>query len=232
MLLSNGAVFRIIVGKTMVPENLLVIVRTQSLARRLQDALGADAVRARWLPSTSQALGLEMSPALVILELPDSGGERNTVRLKRRFDAPLLVLYRSAQPLPDAADASLCRPFRMAQLAHLVQKTLQQHAPGILQVAGMSLDTQNRRLQVGERFHQLPPIGCQILALLMETPGRVVARDEFFLRVWNIEDGDSTRTLDVHVSHLRRIVEPDPRHPSLIVTERGLGYRLESPALR
>ena len=215
----------------MVPANLLVIARTRSLARRLQDALGADQVRARWLPSTSQALVLEMSPALVLLELPDSGGERDTVRLNRRFDAPLLALYRSGHPLPEGADASLCRPFRMAQLAHLVQKTLQKHAPGILQAAGMSLDTQSRRLQVGDRFHQLPPIGCQILALLMEAPGRAVARDELFRRVWNTEDGDSTRALDVHVSHLRRIVEPDPRHPCLIVTERGLGYRLESPAL-
>jgi DNA-binding response OmpR family regulator len=162
------------------------------------------------------------------LELPNSGGERNMVRLKRHFDAPLLVLHRSGQRMPKGADASLCRPFRMAQLAHLVQETLQQHAPGTLHAAGMSLDIQNRRLQIRERFHSLPPIGCQILALLMEAAGRVVARDELFRRVWNIQDGDNTRALDVHDSHLRRIVEPDPRHPSLIVTERGLGYRLES----
>ena len=217
--------------KSVVAENLLVIARTQSLVRRLQEALAADDIRARWLPSTSKALKLNTGPALIILELPDSGGDRSIARLRRRFDAPLLVLYRSGEVLPEGVDSSLCRPFGITQLAHLVQKTLQKHAPGILQTAGMSLDIQNRRLQVGERFHLLPPIGCQILALLMQAEGRVVARDELFRRVWNIEDGDGTRALDVHVSHLRRIVEPDPRHPCLIVTERGLGYRLESPAL-
>ena len=212
----------------MVPANLLVIARTQSLARRLQDAVGADEVHARWFPSTSQVLLLELEPAMIIVELPDSGGERTVARLKRRFSVPLLVLYRPGVPPPLGSDASLPRPFRMAQLARMVKEELHRNTPGILQAGELSLDVQSRRLQVGSRFHQLQPIGCQILALLMEAAGQVLAREELFRRVWNTEDGDSTRALDVHVSHLRRIIEADPGHPQRIVTERGIGYRLET----
>jgi DNA-binding response OmpR family regulator len=60
----------------------------------------------------------------------------------------------------------------------------------------------------------------------MARAGTVVPREELFHRVWETEDGDNTRVLDVHIAHLRRLLEPDPRHPTLIVTERGVGYRL------
>jgi len=212
----------------MIPANLLVIARSQSLARRLQDAVGVDEVRAHWLPSTNLALSIGLVPAVVVLELPDSGGERTLARLRRRFDAPLVVLLRSGQALPGGAYVSLLRPFAMSRLAQAVREILHQNSPGILHAGGLSLDTQNRRLQLGDRFHELQPIGSQILALLMEAPGETLTRELLFRRVWDTEDGDSTRALDVHVSHLRRIIEDDPRHPRVIVTERGIGYRLEA----
>jgi DNA-binding response OmpR family regulator len=100
----------------------------------------------------------------------------------------------------------------------------------MVRVGGMSLDTRARRLQVNGSLYRLRPIGCRILALLMARAGSVVHRDELFHRVWQVDDRDNTRALDVHIAHLRRTLEPDPRHPQLIVTERGLGYRLQPPA--
>jgi two-component system response regulator RegX3 len=47
--------------------------------------------------------------------------------------------------------------------------------------------------------------------------------------VWHTNDGDNTRALDVHIAYLRRKLEADPRRPKLIVTERGVGYRLHPP---
>jgi DNA-binding response OmpR family regulator len=98
-----------------------------------------------------------------------------------------------------------------------------------IQVAGMSLDTRTRRLELDGALHQLPPIGCQILALLMERCGSAVPREELFRRVWHTDDGDNTRVLDVHIAHLRRLLEPNPRRPQLILTERRVGYRLRPP---
>lgn len=208
------------------PASLLVIARSQSLAHRLQDAVGEG--RAHWLPSTEAALAVEVSPTVIIVELPYSGGERAMTRLRRRFDVPLVVLQRPDQKAPEGAYACLPRSSPLSSVAQTVKEAIHRTAPGILHAGDLCLDTQARRLQVGDKFHLLKPIGCQILAQLMEQPGQTLARDDLFRRVWDTDDGDSTRALDVHISHLRHIIEVDSRHPRVIITERGLGYRLDT----
>jgi two-component system KDP operon response regulator KdpE len=213
----------------MEPYILLIIARTQSLAKRLNGALGAERYVIRWAPSTAQAVASSLSPSLLVLDLPASGGVRSVARLKRRFDAPLLALSRADQSVPSQVDAYLSRPYRTQALVDLVETTLINHSPYMVCVAGMSLDTASRNLQINGTVHQLRPIACRILAILMAQAGSVVPRDELFRRVWGIDDGDSTRALDVHIAYLRRELEADPRHPRLIVTERGVGYRLRPP---
>jgi DNA-binding response OmpR family regulator len=111
----------------------------------------------------------------------------------------------------------------------LIEMTLIEHSPHMIRAGKMSLDKETRRLQMNGELYQLRPIGCEILALLMARPDEVIARDELFQRAWHTEDGDNTRALDVHVAHLRRELEADPRSPTLILTERGVGYRLVPP---
>lgn len=211
------------------PYALLVITRTQSLAECLRAVLDAEQHRIRWVPSTAQALQLGLVPSILILELPSSGGWRTVNRLKSRFDAPVLALVRAGMPIPDQVEASIRRPFQIEQLVDLIHNTLMASAPHVVQAAGMSLDTRTGRLQIRACYYQLPPIACQIMALLMGRAGAVVSREELFRRVWHSDDGDPTRVLDVHIATLRRLVEHDPRRPRLIRTERGLGYRLQPP---
>jgi DNA-binding response OmpR family regulator len=213
----------------MEPYTLLVIARTQTLAKRLQDTLDAGRYLIRWVPSTVQALVLDVHPSLVMLELPPSGGARTVARLKRHFDAPLLAILRTIDPIPAQVDASLTRPYRVERLAELIEDTFMTHSPHMIRAEGMSLDVEARRFQVNGGLYQLRPIGCRIMALLMARIGTVVHRDELVRRVWHTDDGDSTRALDVHIAHLRRQIEVDPRHPELIRTERGAGYYLQSP---
>ena len=66
-----------------------------------------------------------------------------------------------------------------------------------------------------------------LLQTLMERPGEVIERTELFSRVWETEYVEDTRSLDVHISWLREALEQDPRHPRLIKTIRGVGYRLD-----
>jgi two-component system KDP operon response regulator KdpE len=214
----------------MEPKTLLLIARAQSLVKHLQSALDASRYVIRWAPSSSQALRLDLSPCLLILDLPPSGGARSIARLKRRFDAPLLALGRKGQAGILEADGYLIRPYEVGNLAELIETTLINHATNIICVDRMCLDTEERRLQVNGAVHQLRPIACRILALLMQRPGQVIPRDELFRRVWRTTDGDNTRALDVHIAYLRQTLEADPSKPKLIVTERGLGYRLRPPA--
>ena len=220
---------RCLVQGEMEPKTLLLIARTQSLVKHLRSALGASRYVIRWAPSSRQALGLDLHPSLLVLELPASGGTRSVARLKRGFDAPLLALARKGQPGLAQADAYLVRPYQMGELVELIEATLINNSPDIICAENMCLDTEQRRLQVNGLVHRLRPLACSILALLMQRSGQVVPRDELFRRVWHTTDGDSTRSLDVHIAYLRRKLETDPRKPRLIVTERGVGYRLCPP---
>lgn len=213
----------------MEPYTLLIVARTQSLATRLRDALAAERYLIRWVPSTTQALKLELCPLLLIWDLPPSGGARSVIRLKRQFEAPLLALSRTGQPVPESVDVFLSRPYHMAELVEQIDLTLLSHSPHMVRAAGMYLDTETRRLQLNGAVHQLRPIGCQIVAELMLHAGQVVPRDDLFRRIWHTDDGDRTRALDVHIAYLRRELEADPRQPRLILTERGVGYRLQPP---
>ena len=66
-----------------------------------------------------------------------------------------------------------------------------------------------------------------LLRILMEHPGEVIERAFLFRTVWDTAYTEDTRTLDVHVSWLRRAIEDDPRNPIYIKTVRGVGYRLD-----
>lgn len=183
----------------------------------------------RWVSSTSRALDLPLQPSLVILDLPPSGGMRSAAWLKDAFHVPLLALGRPGRPMPEPVDAFLLRPYRVAELVERIENTLLSHSPHLLSAGQMSLDTEARRLQMNGSLYQLRPLGCRILAQLMARAGEVIPREEIFRRVWDTDDTDNTRALDVHIAYLRRELEQDPRHPELIITERGVGYRLELP---
>jgi DNA-binding response OmpR family regulator len=74
---------------------------------------------------------------------------------------------------------------------------------------------------------RLTPRLALLLQLLIEHRGEVVERETLFKRVWETDYTGDTRTLDVHISWLRRAIELDPNHPKFLHTVRGVGYRLD-----
>ena len=68
-----------------------------------------------------------------------------------------------------------------------------------------------------------------LLALLVSYAGDIIPRSEILMRVWGYSTEIRTRTLDVHIRHLREKLEPEPEKPRYILTVRGAGYRLRGP---
>jgi DNA-binding response OmpR family regulator len=211
------------------PYVLLTVARSQSLATRLHRALDSGQYQIRWVPSATQALGLDFCPSLVILDIPATGGQRIARGIKEHYAVPILGLIPADVVPPPAVDESLRRPFAFKSLVGCIESTLLAHTPHVLHAPGLSLDTRTRILRLEGSPHTLRPIGCRIMAELMSQCDCVVPRDELFGKVWRTDDGDHTRALDVHIARLRRQLEPDPHHPRLILTERGVGYRLRPP---
>jgi two-component system response regulator RegX3 len=95
-------------------------------------------------------------------------------------------------------------------------------------VAGnIRMDVDRHVVTVDGETVKLPLKEFELLALLMRNAGRVLTRGQLIDRVWGSDYVGDTKTLDVHVKRLRSKIEPNPAEPVVLVTVRGLGYKLE-----
>jgi DNA-binding response OmpR family regulator len=128
--------------------------------------------------------------------------------------------------LDAGADDYQTKPFRVAELMARV-RALTRRATGRA-AGGVRVDEAGRRAFLGEEELVLSPREFDLLALLVREAGRVVRRERIMEDVWDRPWAESTKTLDVHVSSLRRKLGDDPVHPRLLTTVRGVGLRFEA----
>jgi DNA-binding response OmpR family regulator len=147
---------------------------------------------------------------------------------------PILILTAQSDELDiveglDAgADDYVPKPFRLGELAARVRALLRRAAPTELQARGVRVDPDARRAFRDEQELALTPKEFDLLALLLENAGSVVRRERLMSDVWDENWFGSTKTLDVHMSALRRKLGDDGADPELITTVRGVGFRFET----
>jgi DNA-binding response OmpR family regulator len=105
------------------------------------------------------------------------------------------------------------------------QQKKQAQVPQALTVDGLRLNLKTRELQNGHGVIRLTPKECQLLAIFMRHPNQVLSHKFLMREVWETDYVGDMRTLQVHISWLRRKIEQDPRRPSRLRTVRGVGYR-------
>lgn len=127
----------------------------------------------------------------------------------------------------DLAEVILSLPFTLQKLMNRIRPLLPAEQKDLLEVGPLQLDPIQRWVRIGVRKTSLTPRLVTLLKILMENPGKVIEREYLFRTVWDTAYTEDTRTLDVHVSWLRRAIEDDPRTPCYIKTIRGIGYRLD-----
>ncbi|GAF21293.1 LOW QUALITY PROTEIN: alkaline phosphatase synthesis transcriptional regulatory protein PhoP [Bacillus sp. JCM 19047] len=96
-------------------------------------------------------------------------------------------------------------------------------------IKDLTIYPDNYEVYVKQDLLTLTPKEFELLVYLSENKGRVLTRDQLLNAVWNYEFVGDTRIVDVHISHLREKIEPNPKKPVYIKTIRGLGYKLEEP---
>ncbi|SFF68725.1 DNA-binding response regulator, OmpR family, contains REC and winged-helix (wHTH) domain [Actinopolymorpha cephalotaxi] len=179
---------------------------------------------------------------LVVLDLglPDVDGLEVCRRL--RVDGnrvPVLVLTARADEvdtvvgLDAGADDYVTKPFRLAELLARVRALLRRGKPegwsdgSAEEGAGVRIDAESRRAWLsGEELH-LTAKEFDLLRVLVRETGRVVTRDQLMREVWETTWWSSTKTLDMHISWLRRKLGDDASDPKFITTVRGVGFRFE-----
>jgi DNA-binding response OmpR family regulator len=147
---------------------------------------------------------------------------------------PILILTAQSDELDiveglDAgADDYVPKPFRLGELAARVRALLRRAAPAEMQARGVRVDPDARRAFRDDEELALTPKEFDLLALLLVNAGSVVRRERLMSEVWDENWFGSTKTLDVHMSALRRKLGDDGADPELITTVRGVGFRFET----
>lgn len=190
---------------------------------------------------TAIDLAIDNPPDLVILDmaLPGLSGLEVCAELRTWYTGPILVLsVRGADSdkiaaLDTGADDYLTKPFSagelLARIRALLRRAASQTTPAPTITAGeLEIDIARRTVKRGSQEVDLTRTEFDILAYLAQNADCVVTSKMILEKVWGPEYGDDSQTLRVHVSHLRKKIEPHPTVPHHILTEPGVGFRFSS----
>lgn len=171
------------------------------------------------------------TPDLVVVNAASlrSSGVRICQSLRDKSDKLpiILILDKETTVSKDTADVILNLPFTVQKLANRIKPLLPGDGNNMIQAGPIRLDTEKRRVRCLGKNTKLTPRLVNLLKMMMDHHGEVVEREQLFKEVWETDYTGDTRTLDVHVSWLRRAIELDPLKPKFLKTIRGVGYRLD-----
>jgi two-component system response regulator RegX3 len=221
---------------------ILLVEDEESITVPLSEALSREGFDTSVAGSASAALELakQVRPDLVLLDvmLPDGSGFDVARELRRDSGMPIIMLTARGEEadrvagLELGADDYVVKPFSARELVARVRAVLrrvaeagERRAEGAIVIGDVRLDADRRSttLQGGEL--ELSRKEFDLLRLLMENAGSVVTRERLIDEVWDTNWFGSTKTLDVHVSGLRKKLGDDSNAPRYIHTVRGVGFR-------
>jgi len=183
---------------------------------------------------------LEQTPDLIILDLtlPDVDGLELLARVRSFLETPILVLSArgderdKVDALNGGADDYLTKPFSAGELLARVGALLRRSAGSSgqpqLEAGDLVIDFVHRRVTKGGEDVSLTPTEYSILEALASNPDRVLTWRQIVDAAWGADLDADPATLRVHVSNLRRKIEPDPNVPTHLLTEPRVGFRFST----
>ena len=224
---------------------ILLIEDEESISEPLERALGREGFDVA--VAATAAEGRERfrddRPDLVLLDvmLPDGDGRDVLREIRSTSRTPVVMLTARGEELERVlglelgADDYVTKPFSSAELAARVRAVLRRtdSAPAegdgaVLEAGAVRMELERHEASLGGEPLELTVKEYDLLRMLLEHAGRVVTREQLIREVWDTSWFGSTKTLDVHVSGLRKKLGDDPADPRYIRTVRGVGFRFAS----
>jgi DNA-binding response OmpR family regulator len=220
--------------------DILVVEDDQAIWRGLSGAFAGQGYTCDWAASGPEAMDkVSAATALVLLDLGLPGMDGIEVCRRIRLAHPtiqIMILTARAEEvdtvvgLDAGADDYITKPFRLAELMARVRarlRHLELSRSEVVRAGPVEVDLGARRVHVGDVEVALRPKEFDLLALLCVEAPRVLTRERLMDQVWDDRWAESTKTLDIHVSSVRKKLE-EAGAPDRITTIRGVGYRLET----
>ncbi|HTQ09215.1 MAG TPA: response regulator transcription factor [Fimbriimonadaceae bacterium] len=180
----------------------------------------------------------EDQPDLIILDvmLPSASGFQVCKKIRMTHDTPIILLTARAEErdkilgLDLGADDYVTKPFSvrelMARVKAILRRGSEEAGSSLVQIGDVTIDEARHEVLVRGEKIDLSPKEFALLSFLARSPGIVFNRQTLLDRVWGADAYVDERTIDVHVRWLRAKIETDAADPKLLVTVRGLGYKL------
>lgn len=186
----------------------------------------------------------ETHPDLILLDLmlPDVDGLdicNNIKRNEQTKNIPIIMLTAKSEEfdkvlgLELGADDYITKPFSIRELLARIKVVLRRAQQNdndkeeIIRFGDITIDTQKHVVYKNGEALDLTLKEFELLKLLSQNIGKVLTRDYLLDKVWGYEYAGETRTVDVHIRHLRKKIEDDDKSPIYIETVRGIGYKLK-----
>jgi two-component system response regulator RegX3 len=227
---------------------ILMVEDETSITEPLAEALDREGFDTRVAGTAADALTAaeEQMPDLVLLDvmLPDGSGYDVCRTLRERSRVPIIMLTARGEEtdrivgLELGADDYIVKPFSAREVAARIRAVLRRAGesaaappvprPDALEVGPIRVDPARRMASAHGNSLDLTRKEFELLELLMREAGSVLTRERLIDEVWDTNWFGSTKTLDVHVSSLRRKLGDDSANPRFIHTVRGVGFRFAS----
>jgi DNA-binding response OmpR family regulator len=224
---------------------ILLVEDELSITEPLAAALEREGFDAQVAGTVAEALEAaeQQQPDLVLLDvmLPDGSGFDVCRELRRQSKVPIIMLTARGEEadrvigLELGADDYVVKPFSAREVVARIRAVLRRAEPdaseagGTIEIGDLRLDPAKREVRRGGTPLELSRKEFDVLELLMRDAGTVVRRERLIEQVWDTNWFGSTKTLDVHVSGLRRKLGDDANEPRYLHTIRGVGFRFASP---
>jgi len=183
------------------------------------------------------------NPDIILLDLnlPDADGIDITKQLREFTGKPIIALSARDQVsdrvavLDAGADDYILKPFSMSELlARLrvarrhAESRATEHEELRFAIGALRVDLGRRQVFLHDQPVSLTPIEYKLLSVLVRNAGRVITHQQLLMEVWGIRFGTQKQYLHVFMGRLRHKLEPEPARPRLLLTEPGIGYRLQA----
>ncbi len=221
-----------------------MVDKEKLIKRPLKEALASQGYNVFKVFNGTEALksSVSLHPDIIILDLnlPDQDGLEIIKEIRKRNKIPIIVLSARdtekdmVQALDAGADDYVVKPFKTGELLARLRAVMRRLVPHdettTFKAGKLLVDIAKHKVELSGHVLPLTPIEYDILKMLILNAGKVVTQEQILKEVWDKEEASKSvaHLLRVTISNLRNKIEPNPDRPRYVLTEPGVGYRLNS----